>query len=444
MLAAWLPICRPYLRVADDFHFATWLLTGGVPLYFHEHGVWRILGHEIGNSVTLVHPLLPGVLSIATHAAGATFFLLAARRVTGSQGMALLLALLFAVYPWGDTALLWACEYTYLLSTTFFLAVLCGVLRAFPIAPFWNLVLCILCATVSLLSHEALFFALLVSGGFAFLDRAPLPLRQRLPLAAAPAAGCCIWAILYHIFPGRIPLEHVRLNPRTLLSGIYYQYTNLEVFEPWRSGSTRALMFYGWGVWQWVAAAVLLCALLPALRRAAGVEGRRPERDYRLLLFLCVLLVGAVAIYAIGGGFSLDSRKKYPIIPALLLLGGYGAEQIFPWIRVRALALLAVALCGIATTWLQLGLWRYETERLALLVDFLSTQPRPAAVRVQWDSRIQAAWPHANQFWGAPVEPWVLANALELRALQGPPAPKAAPVAAVRFDPVGFRWQPAD
>jgi hypothetical protein len=168
-LAAWFPVCRPYLRVADDFHFAKWLLAGGIPVYFHEDGVWRILGHELIHSAVMANPLLPGSLAIVTHGIASILFLLVLRQILASEPLALLLALLFAV-----------------------------------------------------------------------------------------------------------------------------------------------------------------------------------------------------------------------------------------------------VLCGIATTWLQIGLWRYEATRLNLLVDFLRNQRNPGNVRVEWDSRIQQAWPRSTRHWGMPVESWVLKNGVEL------------------------------
>ncbi|MGA3170673.1 MAG: hypothetical protein ABSE62_06635 [Chthoniobacteraceae bacterium] len=425
VIAAWFPICRPYLRIGDDFHFAEWFLTGGIPIYFHEDGVWRILGHELGAAATLASPLLPGILAILTQGIAAILFLLVLRRLLVSDSLALLLAAIFAIYPWGDTALLWACGYTYLLATTFFMAVLCLLLRVFPLRDGWNLLLCAVCAAFSLFANETLFFALLISGGIVLL-RDNGPLKRRLPLAAAPALGCCLWAALYKLYPGQIPAEHIKLHLRTLLSGIFYQYTNLEVFEPWRSGGTRALLFFDWSSWQFAAGAILFCALLLLWPRrsalASGTDSPRPSWDNRMLLFLLALVVASVAIYAIGGGFSLDSRKKYPIVPIVLLFLGYGAERFFPRLRIPDTAILAVVLCGIATTWLQIGLWRYETRRLDLLVDFLRAQPAPASVHINWDSRIQAAWPRADQFWGTPVEGWVIADALRLKALTSPPS----------------------
>jgi hypothetical protein len=447
LLAAWFPICRPYLRIGDDFHFAGWLLEGGIPLYFHENGIWRLIGHESGNAATLANPFLPGFLSIITHGIGAMLFLIVLRHLLVSETLALLLALIFAVFPWGDTALMWACEYTYLLSTTFFLAVLCLLLRGFPLKDSWNISLCILCAALSLFAHEALFFALLISGGFVLLRGNGYPPRQHIALSLAPMVGCGIWAVFYKVFPGHMPPEHIKLHLRTLLSGVFYQYTNLEIFEPWRSGDTRNLLFFGWSWWQCAVGVFMLCALALGIRKTLSISPIKTDRtaiNDRMLTFLFTLVVASTAIYALGGGFSLDSRKKYPVVPILLMFVGYGIERFAPRLRINRIAIVSVVLCGIATTWLQIGLWRYETMRLDLLVDFLRSQPRPAAVQVQWDSRIQAAWPHSNQFWGAPVEGWVLADAVALKMRLSPPVESSSPVTAVKFNVLQFRWESAN
>ena len=397
---------------------------------------------------------MPGILAITTHCIAALLLLAILRKILVSEHLALVLALIFAIFPWSETALLWACIYTYLLATTLFLAVLCLLLRVFPLKDSIAVPLCVLLAALSLFSNEALFFALLVSGALVFVienaTSAQRPLLRTLPLAAAPGAGCLIWWILYKIFPGRSLPEHIRLNPRTLLSGVYYQYTNLWVFEPWKSRGTRDLLFFDWSFWQFATGIVLVVALALCVRQAfaplsAGTRQRISSN--RLLVFLMVLLVATVAIYAIGGGFSLDSRKKYPIIPVLLMALGYACERFVPRRLsrpgVRYATFAAVLMCGIATTWLQIGLWRYEVKRLDLLVDFLRTQRDPSNVRIDWDSRVQAGWAHANQHWGAGVEPWVISDALRLKADLSPPVPYGRPVAAVKFDPVDFAWQPA-
>jgi hypothetical protein len=446
-LAAWFPVCRPYLRVADDFHFAKWLLAGGIPVYFHEDGVWRILGHELIHSAVMANPLLPGILAIVTHGIASILFLLVLRQILSSEPLALVLALLFAVFPWGDEVMMWASAYTYMLGATFFLAVLCLLLRAFPLNNTCSVLLTVLCAALSLFSHEALFFALLVSGAVVLVRDDGFSVIQRLALAAAPVAGCAIWWVLYKAFPGRMPTEHVALNPRTLLSGILYQYTNWEIFEPWFSRSTRTLLFFDWSHWQFAAAVVLLCAVVFRAIRVRPLSPTNPLQAAAkngMLLYLLLLLVAMVAIYAFGGGFSLDSRKKYPIIPVLLLCVGYAIDRFAPRLRIPPSAILAVVLCGIATTWLQIGLWRYEATRLDLLVDFLRTQRNPGDVRVEWDSRIQQAWPRSTRHWGMPVESWVLKNGVELKALLLPPVAFAPPVPAVKFDPIQFAWEPAD
>jgi len=448
-LAAWFPICRPYLRMADDFHFAGWLLTGGPMVYFHEDGIWRMLGHELANGATLINPVLQGVLALCTHCVATLLLFVALRRLLVSEFLPLVLALVFAVFPWGGTALLWASGYTYVLGTALFLAAICVLLRAFPLKNSVAVALCIACSALSLFAHEALFFALLISGGFVLLREDASNGKGRLALAAAPVAGCFIWWSLYKVFPGRMPTEHIKLNPRTLLSGVYYQYTNLWIFEPWKSQSTRSLLFFDWSWWQFGIGIVLVCAVAFAIRKAITPSRHEPRpgnTDNRMLVFLLLLVVATVAIYAIGGGFSLDSRKKYPIVPVALMFAGYCIDRFskkgHPHPHLRTIILPTLVLVGIATTWLQIGLWRYEAVRLDRLVNFLSTQPDPALVQVQWDSRIQAAWPHADQYWGALPEGWVLADAVRLKHLLAPATEPAQQARGLKFDPIQFTWVP--
>jgi len=433
--------------VADDFHFAGWLLSGGLGIYFRADGIWRMIGHELGNGATLVNPVLQGILALCTHCVGSLLLFAALRRILVSEFLPLVLALVFAIFPWGATVMTFASGYTYLLGTTLFLAALCVLLGVFHLNGSAAVGVCIAFSALSLFAHEALFFALLISGGFVLLREDTSGRNQRLALAAAPVVGCFIWWSLYKAFPGRMPTEHIKLNPRTLLSGIYYQYTNFWIFEPWKGPGSRDLIFFDWAWWQFGLCAVLFCAAGFALQPvliSSRPEPRPRSLDNRMLHFLLLLLVAAVAIYAIGGGYSLDSRKKYPIVPVVLMLAGYGIDRFLikrdPRARSRAIGVAAILLVGIATTWLQIGLWRYEAVRLDLLVNFLSRQPDPAVVQVHWDSRIQAAWPHANQYWGTPPEDWVLADALRLKQVLAPATGRDQQARGAKFDPTSFAW----
>lgn len=451
ILASWLPLCRPYFLFADDFHFSEWLITEGIPIYFQELGVWRLLGHESVIGAMLLHPLASGVTGVLLQVTASLLFYALTRQFIHSRSLTLLLALLFAVYPWSEQNLAWAAAQTYVLATIFFFVVVAVMLEVFVLREAPAFLVCFFGALFSSLSNEVLFFELLVSGGFAFFSPRQRLLRQKAILAAAPILGCATWAALHLIFPGVLKLRGVVLAPRALVSAIVYQYTNLEIFEPWFHSATRSLIFFRWTPWLAVAVALLIGALFwswkqnRAARSQTAVDSR--TRDKTLFLFFALLLLAAAMVYAISGGFSLDSRKKYTFIPILLWIAGCAIERILRLEKVSLIArrmILPVALVGIATSWLQIALWRHEVERFDLLLEFLRRQPQPSAVRIDWPSRIQEAWPHCDRHWGVPVADWIVENGISFKNVITAKPDLDPPAKSVHFDSARYVWQRGD
>jgi hypothetical protein len=454
VLAAWAPLCRSYIRFGDDFHFTTWLLNGGLPFYFRMHGVWRIIGHGLGNSLPLLHPVALGCVTLLTHLVCVLLFFQLGKELLGSTRLALLLSLLLGVFPWADQVLTWASAYSYLLATVFFLANLLVLHRHAKAggSPLCAGCLCFALTLLSLLTHETLFFALSFSGLIIWFLNGRDSYRE-WPVIFAPSAACVVWAGLYKMFPGEMTIEHPSLNPRTLVSGIYYQYTNWEIFEPWWKAGARRLIYFDWSSGMILAAIVLVFAFVAAgwsRKQPAPDAERNPARENRLLIFCVLLLFSGIAIYAIGGGFSLDSRKKYTLIPLLLLVGGTTLRRAGLSARVGSVlnprTLVFVGLIGIFTTWLQISLWRFEAKRMDLLAIALAAQPPNWGERIaiRWESAIQEAWPRSSQHWGVPVEDSMIRDAVELKMKLAPPAATDPAVTTLRFNPNRFVWESND
>lgn len=449
ILAAWTPLCRHYFLFADDFHFSEWFITEGIPIYFHELGVWRLLGHESVIGAMLVHPMASGVIGVLLQVTASLLFYALTRKFIQSRSLTLLLALLFAIYPWSEQNLTWAAAQTYVLATIFFFVVVGVMLDVFALRDAPAFLVCFFGALFSSLSNEVLFFELLICGGFTFFSPRQRSPKQKAVLAAAPILGCATWAALHLIFPGVLKLRAVTLAPRALVSAIFYQYTNLEIFQPWFHSGTRSLIFFRWTPSLAVAAALLIGAFFWCWKQNLSAPSQTAvhtrTRDKKVFLFFALLLVAGAVVYAISGGFSLDSRKKYTFIPILLWIAGCALEGIFRPEMISRMArriIPPVALAGIATSWLQIALWRHEVERFDLLLEFLRRQPQPSAVRIDWRSRIQEAWPHCDRHWGVPIAGWIVENGISFKQVTTA-RPDLQPAAkSVHFDSDRYVWLP--
>jgi hypothetical protein len=114
------------------------------------------------------------------------------------------------------------------------------------------------------------------------------------------------------------------------------------------------------------------------------------------------LLVASGASYALGGGFSLDARKKYPFVPLLLWLIGWLGVYFKDRLRIRVVpavarcarvGLVLVLLIGVAATWTTLGLVRFELHRFELLVDYIKDEGITGDVELISSVDVYSLWP---------------------------------------------------
>ena len=73
----------------------------------------------------------------------------------------------------------------------------------------------------------------------------------------------------------------------------------------------------------------------------------RTEPDWRLALQALILMMGASLAYAIGGGFSLEPRKEYPLLPLLLFF----ICSLMP-VKPSRWAVAVLSVIGLVSTWL--------------------------------------------------------------------------------------------
>jgi hypothetical protein len=454
---AWIPLIGRSLPVADDFAIMRRVAHGGLPGYLHSLGLWRPLGHYLPIWLFLQNPSYHPVVVLLTHLLATILLFHVCQSLFGGIRLPLLAALVFAMFPFGYEAQTWIITYNYVIVVPFFLANLLLLTRHkelnWPISGLF--VISSALAVLTALSNECLFFASILSGFFALIEAPTGTVRVRTLvggkgfLTLAPLTGCLVWLAMYYAFLGRdIPKHITHIHAQSILSVYYRQYSLLDVFMPWLNSVTRHFLFFGWSTITVAAVTTFLILFLSALGRLSmrteDTLRFREASSYKLLAILA-LLVGASLIYAVGGGFSLDSRKKYPLIPLLLLLGCWIWRSMFRKRQVPAPTFLACAaiMCITAamTTWLVVGIWKYETARYNALAEFIAKNDVHGDIRVGWNPDLKRAWPQMVRSLGYGFdEEWVLNLAVEYRGGDAISIATSDKATVIEYDPEAARW----
>lgn len=309
---AWVPSLRPYIRHSDDLR-----LLGGIGHYFHRWGVWRIVGH-LPATYTDYYPF--AVLGLLGHVATVLVIYYALSKIVGND-RALFAGTVLGTFPFCDEAILWSAAFSYVLCTAFFWAAILTRTQ------FW---LCLLFSLLCAFSNESLLIALFLSG-LLFRTIAP-PLASVLYYAAFKLTVTEVWQPVMTGLPNflsRMAGRAAYFNPRSLVSVWAYQY-----YQPWR-------VVQSWGS-LWPIMLVLVGLLAVLLYRSP-----RTEPDWRLAVRALILMMGASLAYAIVGGFSLQPRKEYPLLPLLLFF----ICSLMP-VKPSRWAVAVLSVIGLVSTWL--------------------------------------------------------------------------------------------
>jgi hypothetical protein len=456
-LLAWMPLLRRSLPVADDFYVINLINSSAQIL---PDGPWRPLGILSFWSFR-ASPIYPTALALITHLASVILLFLVCRLLFLGIRLPLAAALIFAMFPFGYEAMTWMSAYNFVIPVVFFLANLLLLYspQAWsnrPIAaPF---VLSSLLALLTCFSNECLFFATAFSGAFALIQTPPGSLRSFQAfknvgrqgwLAAAPSTGCLLWVVLYHAFKGPNPTKNITIiHPISILAVYVRQYSLLDIFGPWFSPITRSFLFFGWSWITGVAVALAIVVFLAGLYRLSNSDDPTPKTtsaNFRVLMAIIGLLLGASLIYVLGGGFSWDSRKKYPLVPLMLLLACWIYRAVRKDARAPAGTFLSgsVALFAVAamTTWLVVGAWKYESKRYNDLGQFIAANKIQGNIDVVRDPDLYRAWPHFERSLGWHFDDKLWLNyAVESwggQDIEIGPSDKAT---VIQYDPRAKRW----
>ncbi|HPA20665.1 MAG TPA: hypothetical protein PLU30_23150 [Verrucomicrobiae bacterium] len=449
ILLAWFPILKGYPLVADEYTFRALGEGGlaGVVRLVKDMGIWRSLGMPI-QAVAAMHPAVVPWVAIVMHVAVCLLLFRLVQLFGADHGIARVAALLFGVFPFGYQCLVNTMCIPMMLTTGLLLGWMWLLMeepsRCGPAA------MACLGAAVGFVSgcvYESLVFCFAASGIVAFLVRHELDVRRpglrgHIWAAVGAMVGAGLYLALYRLVPGPArPLSPV-FNPESLLGAWWWQWSNVWVFEPWLLGKARSLMFYDWGWGQAVIAAALGAVVIVLAARLRGPEasavpwsGRRKWAGWAGI----VLLLLSASLVFVFVGYSTDTRKKYCLLP-LGLLAGCRLLAEFPRaagvIRGRIAAISAgLVAMGVATTWLILGVYRFEITRYEALLAYLRGAGSPSRVELCSDGSTDAPWPRMPYTLGAGFfEGWVLGEGLQ--------PPLRAPL-DVSFGPNGVRYDPA-
>jgi hypothetical protein len=416
-LAANSPLLGGYQLYFDDYTQFDKTLTQ----WFETRGIWRILGTMV--PAWLISPDLYGPGIVLLHALGGYFFFLVARRGLDSVRHALLLTILAFSFPWGFQALLWGSAASFAFASCLLWAILCALvyfrtdgMRIYVLAP-----AIVFASFICLLFNEAAFFPLCLAGMIVWARQLNFlrgDKKSTLVIALAPLAGAAVWAVAYELTKPAMPVKEItNIHLPSALSALWYQYHNVDALRFWTSGTLRE---YGASVITRNDSLLTLAALcvVPFLLNfilrsdASSGEVSAPSSEAKMalkpfLIWMIFLALGAGAIYALAGGYSLDTRKRYLIVPFLmmtvaaavwLILGPTRARAF--WRRGAVFATTVVCIFGCLTSFFTMSIWKSELTRLNYLADVIAENGLFGDLSVDWNPDIEQIWPQSVYFWG--------------------------------------------
>ncbi|MEQ1949302.1 MAG: hypothetical protein ABL995_19065 [Bryobacteraceae bacterium] len=397
-VVAWFPSIHEYHYLADDFAMARGMMEhlgvwGFIVQYYREFGLWRILGHTMVMWIAMVGQgtLFPPIIFLLIHAANGMVLKALLNRMGITRQGALLWSIVYVVVPFGIQALLWASAFTYVISTSAIM-LLVSFLYAPPKAILFHglahcaVLFAIACALV--FSNEALLIPAAICG-------VPLALRRITNMNdgskgdwLSPLTPC--FAVVVASFAIKLSLpvgvREANIQPQAMASALLYQVTDVMYFG-------IILSREAWGYLLSVASWPVMIGLISSfagllwfllVRMKSTVVSSKAEIDESLLRWLSVGLICTGAVHALGGGYSLDSRKRYPFVGIIVALLAVLCERY--WVKrfsrssINSCLCLVIAL-SIATTWLWAATWEVQSRRDAF-IDRVRSEKRSKPVRL--------------------------------------------------------------
>jgi hypothetical protein len=413
-VAAWLPTVRSFIPVFDDYTMAAVMARGtqGLATWAHENGIHRFAQFAIAWVFMHVPAYVPSVVALGTHALLAVVLYLALSRLLGNP-YAVVAAAVFSAWPAGFESLLWtsSCYPCILSALCFWLVALVVLTVSDRRGAQWSAAVAVfvLVVVITLIREDYTFCYFAIPALILFQDGYPTGLRSagrmlmRRPAALAPVAAAFVMALLLAASHGTAAKHKIDVHPVSLLAVYARQYSEFDVFNAWRSPSSRALLSANRTL-------LVLCVVLSVLAAGLALTVRRPgesspppRNPRRLWLFVAGVLLGGALLYVMSGGYSLDSRKKYGLIPIILAAMAWvwsladskrnkaGAAL---WVRWP---LAAVVAASIPTAWLLTSIWRAEENRMNAIIEFADRHPLSGPVTVVSSPDLYREWPQLQR-----------------------------------------------
>jgi hypothetical protein len=415
-LAANSPLISDYQLYFDDYT----QFDKTVTQWLETRGIWRILGTMV--PAGLVSLNLYGLAIVLLHAVGAYLFFLVARRGLDSVRHALLLTILVFAFPWGYQALLWGSAASFAFASCLLWAVLYTLLcfRTDGVRAYLLAAGIVGVSFICLLFNEAAFFPLCLAGMIVWTrpSVSRVDKRSALAISLAPMAGAAVWAVAYELTKPAEPIKEITdIHLASTLSSLWYQYHNLDMLRLWTHGPLRE---YATSVVTRNDSLLTLAALcivpffLKAIVRGDVSRSELPVHSNEgkialktFLVWMVLLTLGAGAIYALAGGYSLDTRKRYLIVPLMMMTAAAAVWLMFGRTRARAfwprgsfVTTTVICVFGCLTSFLAISIWKSEVTRLNLLADLVAENGLSGDLHVDWNPDIEQIWPQSVYSWG--------------------------------------------
>jgi hypothetical protein len=412
VLLSWLPQLQPYLRSADDFRYA---------IHYHS-GLWSSIADAYAASgirrsayllffapVTGLPDQWIGLATVAEHLLATILFYFVAFRLLGNRKAAFMLGIAFGVFPFAFGAVVWATG-TYIIvhSIFYLLSILLLSLAADSargsIRRAAALTGAVLMTLACCLAGEHLAFASALSGLLVLSTKAHdfaqlrSVVHRQMAIFILPAATVAIYLIAvwlsaptgsHGVHGGALEIKS--LNIRALLSVWFYQHRMLDIFEPWFSEDAWNITFSSLPLALISAAGILVIAAIWLIGRIAGSRASEVESARQSpLLGLAIILSGFAisSVHMLAGGYSAASRHQYVPIMFVFLFVGWLVLTVLPrpnWYGTRfRLIGTALVLVGCISTWLIIGINRFELRRHHALIDHLVSKRISGPISVSY------------------------------------------------------------
>ena len=418
--AAYLPAALSYHMFVDEWTVLNLSLQKTCILSPLNQGAWRLLGLRIISTGLGISPVFYVLLVVVAHAVNCFLVYLILTTLNVPRMFSLLLALCLASCPCFHEAIVWASATGYVWSTAVYIGLLYTAQRLMQdrgFLPGWFLPASIAGALVGNLVWEQLAFAyfvfplLLLLWNWGVCAPGFEGWLGKIWRSAGAVVGSLIYMGAYQITHSQASLKSWGFDFRSAFSTYYYQYVNFNAYEVWLYKPIVASAAKYTGSGTLLISGVLLVSAVVLLfkekQRKKSVRTEIPllDPDKRIVLsVLALLLISLSFVYVVGGGFSLDSRKRYSLILICMLAAGSvpaltGLGLKLYRSRAVAVCLMVVACVNVPTVWLLTAARNWQIEKQEALARLVADGDVPDYTFIDAYTQAGVDWSRIRRMW---------------------------------------------